>query len=156
MAEMPPIETAEWDLVSGAAVEYLLGSVAIDPQQSMDALDALWGRVGGEEMGEAGIAVTTQAAMCAMVGLFAAELVRMLLEAEDDPDVTAAGIIATAARRAGPRNAASDNRVCRVCGCTALNACRPAAGAVGGHDRPCHWVEVDLCSACQAVVPDAD
>jgi hypothetical protein len=140
MAEMPPIETAEWDLVSGAAVEYLLGSVAIDPQQSMDALDALWGRVGGEEMGEAGIAVTTQAAMCAMVGLFAAELVRMLLEAEDDPDVTAA----------------SDNRVCRVCGCTALNACRPAAGAVGGHDRPCHWVEVDLCSACQAVVPDAD
>jgi hypothetical protein len=32
----------------------------------------------------------------------------------------------------------SDDSVCRVCGCTDSHACP------GG----CHWVEVDLCSAC--------
>lgn len=29
-------------------------------------------------------------------------------------------------------------RVCRVCGCTQVQACNP----------PCYWVEPDLCSAC--------
>jgi len=32
-------------------------------------------------------------------------------------------------------------RECRCCGCTEDNACTTEAG-------PCHWVEVDLCSAC--------
>lgn len=33
-------------------------------------------------------------------------------------------------------------RVCRVCGCSEFNACMTDNG-------PCHWVEKDLCSACQ-------
>lgn len=37
--------------------------------------------------------------------------------------------------------------VCRVCGCTALDACIDALG------NPCSWVEPDLCSACVAEVP---
>lgn len=35
-------------------------------------------------------------------------------------------------------------RKCRVCGCTEERACATDAG-------PCHWVEVDLCSACVGV-----
>lgn len=30
-------------------------------------------------------------------------------------------------------------RACRVCGCTDDEACWP----------PCHWVDTDLCSACE-------
>jgi activating signal cointegrator 1 len=33
-------------------------------------------------------------------------------------------------------------RVCRVCGCSEFNAC-----VTGG--MPCHWIEEDLCSACE-------
>lgn len=33
-------------------------------------------------------------------------------------------------------------RMCRVCGCTQLNACLTRLG-------PCHWVGPDLCSACE-------
>lgn len=32
-------------------------------------------------------------------------------------------------------------RACRICGCTASQACMTDSG-------PCHWVEADLCSAC--------
>ncbi|HUW31508.1 MAG TPA: hypothetical protein VM223_07830 [Planctomycetota bacterium] len=35
-------------------------------------------------------------------------------------------------------------QTCRVCGCTDDN-CRGCIERTGG---PCHWVEVDLCSAC--------
>lgn len=38
-----------------------------------------------------------------------------------------------------------DARVCRVCGCTDDAAC------VGEDGIPCHWVEWDLCSQCEAV-----
>lgn len=34
------------------------------------------------------------------------------------------------------------NRRCRVCGCTDIAACVT-------DDGPCHWVKVDLCSACE-------
>ncbi|HRH71438.1 MAG TPA: hypothetical protein PLB89_18200 [Flavobacteriales bacterium] len=33
-------------------------------------------------------------------------------------------------------------RECRVCHCTEMNACVSEDGV------PCHWVEEDLCSAC--------
>jgi hypothetical protein len=33
-------------------------------------------------------------------------------------------------------------RICRVCGCSELDAC------VGPRATGCHWVEHDLCSAC--------
>ncbi|MCW5727230.1 GNAT family N-acetyltransferase [Parvibaculum sp.] len=36
---------------------------------------------------------------------------------------------------------APEQRRCRVCGCTQLNACMTGAG-------PCGWVEADLCSGC--------
>lgn len=32
---------------------------------------------------------------------------------------------------------------CRKCGCTCYNACVHRATG-----EPCHWVELDLCSAC--------
>lgn len=35
-----------------------------------------------------------------------------------------------------------DERVCRVCGCDDLHACRRADGS------SCWWVEEDLCSEC--------
>ena len=37
-------------------------------------------------------------------------------------------------------------RKCRVCGCTD-NDCRQCIKAQG---VPCHWVEDDLCSRCEA------
>jgi hypothetical protein len=36
-------------------------------------------------------------------------------------------------------------RTCRKCGCTERNAC---VGLKDGIVTPCHWVELDLCSAC--------
>ena len=36
---------------------------------------------------------------------------------------------------------------CRVCGCTDAD-CRKCIEKTG---EPCHWVEADLCSACQTV-----
>jgi hypothetical protein len=36
-------------------------------------------------------------------------------------------------------------RACRVCGCTEMS-CRQCIERTG---VPCHWVEADLCSACQ-------
>jgi hypothetical protein len=42
-------------------------------------------------------------------------------------------------------------RRCRECGCTDENACvRERAHA--GQSQTCHWIEIDLCSAC---APDA-
>ncbi|MEA2991648.1 MAG: hypothetical protein QOD40_568 [Alphaproteobacteria bacterium] len=38
-------------------------------------------------------------------------------------------------------------RTCRACGCTEERAC-----IVGG--VPCHWVEADLCSACDEAAGD--
>lgn len=35
-------------------------------------------------------------------------------------------------------------RRCRVCGCTDQDV----QGCLARTGRPCHWVEVDLCSAC--------
>jgi len=35
----------------------------------------------------------------------------------------------------------ADMQMCRVCGCTQMDACETPAG-------PCFWVEPDLCSAC--------
>ncbi len=35
-------------------------------------------------------------------------------------------------------------RSCRVCGCTDISAC------VAPDGTPCHWVEPDLCSQCNA------
>ena len=35
-----------------------------------------------------------------------------------------------------------DQTKCRVCGCDVLNPCIDKDGT------PCHWVEMDLCSAC--------
>lgn len=40
---------------------------------------------------------------------------------------------------------AMEERTCRVCGCTD-NDCRQCIEKTG---QPCHWVEADLCSACQ-------
>ena len=40
----------------------------------------------------------------------------------------------------------SNERRCRVCGCTESSACVTAAG-------PCHWVAEDLCSACDGSHP---
>jgi hypothetical protein len=40
-----------------------------------------------------------------------------------------------------------DTRYCRVCGCTDEKACMTPAG-------PCHWVDVDLCSACATDLDD--
>ena len=37
-------------------------------------------------------------------------------------------------------------RRCRVCGCTDDKACMTDAG-------PCHWIEPDLCSACEGKDP---
>lgn len=37
-----------------------------------------------------------------------------------------------------------DVRKCRLCGCTD-NDCRQCIKKTG---QPCHWVEIDLCSAC--------
>ena len=34
-------------------------------------------------------------------------------------------------------------RECRACGCSQFNACVSEAGI------PCHWIEADLCSACE-------
>lgn len=38
-----------------------------------------------------------------------------------------------------------DVRKCRVCGCTDAD-CR---GCIARTGRPCHWIEWDLCSACE-------
>jgi len=38
-----------------------------------------------------------------------------------------------------------DVRRCRICGCTD-DDCRQCIEKTG---KPCHWVEPDLCSACQ-------
>lgn len=35
-------------------------------------------------------------------------------------------------------------QVCRVCDCTDITAC------IGEDGLPCHWVEPDLCSHCNA------
>lgn len=35
----------------------------------------------------------------------------------------------------------TEDRACRVCGCTDYEACSPSG---------CHWVDVDLCSECVA------
>ena len=40
----------------------------------------------------------------------------------------------------------TEERKCRVCGCTD-NDCSQCIEKTGG---PCHWVEEDLCSACQS------
>ncbi len=37
-------------------------------------------------------------------------------------------------------------RACRVCGCTDDDC----SGCVERTGEPCHWVETDLCSACQS------
>ena len=39
----------------------------------------------------------------------------------------------------------SKERKCRVCGCTEVD-CSQCIEKTG---EPCHWVEEDLCSACQ-------
>lgn len=39
-------------------------------------------------------------------------------------------------------------RVCRVCGCTDLDACFDPAT-----DLSCSWTEEDLCSVCAALPP---
>lgn len=44
---------------------------------------------------------------------------------------------------------ASGLRACRVCGCTEFDAC-----VING--RACHWVEEDLCSACEGIRDNAD
>lgn len=36
-----------------------------------------------------------------------------------------------------------DERACRSCGCTEGDACVSEAGLT------CHWIDVDLCSACE-------
>lgn len=38
-----------------------------------------------------------------------------------------------------------EKRRCRVCGCTD-DDCRQCIAKTG---KPCHWVEMDLCSACE-------
>jgi len=39
--------------------------------------------------------------------------------------------------------------VCRVCGCTNQHACWDPVT-----ERPCHWVEPDLCSVCAAIAAE--
>lgn len=39
-----------------------------------------------------------------------------------------------------------EEQMCRVCGCTQMNACLVVDDGLGG--KYCSWVEVDLCSAC--------
>lgn len=46
---------------------------------------------------------------------------------------------------APPPDPLVDNGPCRVCGCTDLD-CRGCYERTG---TPCHWVEADLCSACE-------
>lgn len=36
-------------------------------------------------------------------------------------------------------------RTCRVCGCTNLDC----SGCIERTGEPCHWIEADLCSACE-------
>lgn len=43
-------------------------------------------------------------------------------------------------------------RECRVCGCTDAD-CR---GCVKRTGEPCHWIEADLCSACELMRNDID
>jgi hypothetical protein len=45
----------------------------------------------------------------------------------------------------GRRRVAAGPGVCRVCGC-ADNDCSQCVAKTG---EPCHWVEPDLCSACE-------
>lgn len=47
------------------------------------------------------------------------------------------------AKKKTERPTSKVKRECRVCGCTDDNAC------AGG----CYWVEPDLCSACEKLVP---
>jgi hypothetical protein len=49
----------------------------------------------------------------------------------------------------GPADGATI-RTCRVCGCTDED-CRQCIAKTG---EPCHWVEADLCSACQPSHPE--
>lgn len=37
-------------------------------------------------------------------------------------------------------------RLCRICACSELDACLSPSGL------PCHWVDVDLCSACAGAI----
>lgn len=77
-----------------------------------------------------------------------------LREEAGDPDPFARPIVQTAdpfAPRIGdPRPPGKARpaavRTCRVCGCTD-DDCRRCIAKTG---RPCHWVEEDLCSACEA------
>lgn len=39
-----------------------------------------------------------------------------------------------------------EERRCRICGCSDDNC----AGCIERTGKPCHWVEDDLCSACEA------
>lgn len=42
-----------------------------------------------------------------------------------------------------------NTRQCRVCGCTATDACPDAlVQAHGSFDQGCSWIEQDLCSSC--------
>jgi hypothetical protein len=45
----------------------------------------------------------------------------------------------------GTRFVPDSARTCRVCGCTD-DDCRRCIEKTG---RPCHWVDSDLCSACE-------
>ena len=58
------------------------------------------------------------------------------------------GDMINAGRREARRQAHA-SRKCRVCGCTQEKAC-----LVKG--SPCHWVEWDLCSACDPTSIDYD
>jgi hypothetical protein len=47
-------------------------------------------------------------------------------------------------------NMSAEIRRCRVCGCTD-DDCRQCIEKTG---HPCHWVEEDLCSACEGDEPE--
>lgn len=61
-------------------------------------------------------------------------VVREIRRLSGDPTIPSGAQLAASIRAGG--------RTCRVCGCTQDRACITQAG-------PCHWVEWDLCSACQ-------
>lgn len=79
-------------------------------------------------------------------------------QAPDDWDENDIGLLAdelieraeVAFDTATPSSVAADRavRTCRVCGCTDDRACYPGKGPFA---VACHWVELDLCSACVGV-----
>lgn len=91
--------------------------------------------------------------------LFTGEvLVQLDQELGDELGQGQATMVLDAADLAAIELALGSERVCRGCGCTETNACvflskAFSDAAPGGRPTTCHWIEEDLCSACDPAAP---